>query len=115
MSSGARVFASTSEHPAPPPSERAAMRRALDLAWRGWGRVAPNPLVGAVLLQGDDVVAEGFHAEFGGPHAEIHALRTAGDRARGSKPASGCSPRKRPPSTRRSSRRGSRPNGPSSP
>src|SRR5467141_1497555 len=59
------------------------MRRALELAWRGWGRVAPNPLVGAVLLRGDEVVAEGFHAEFGGPHAEIHALRAAGDRARG--------------------------------
>jgi diaminohydroxyphosphoribosylaminopyrimidine deaminase/5-amino-6-(5-phosphoribosylamino)uracil reductase len=59
------------------------MRRALDLAWRGWGRVAPNPLVGAVVLQGDTVVAEGFHAEFGGPHAEVNALRAAGDRARG--------------------------------
>src|SRR5258706_14691084 len=79
MSSGAPVFASTSELP----SERDAMRRALDLAWRGWGRVAPNPLVGAVVLQGGVVVAEGFHAEFGGPHAEIHALRAAGERARG--------------------------------
>jgi len=52
------------------------MRRALSLAWRGWGRVAPNPLVGAVVLQGDEVVAEGFHGEFGGPHAEVHALLT---------------------------------------
>ena len=59
------------------------MRRALDLAWRGWGRVAPNPLVGAVVLQGGAVVGEGFHAEFGGPHAEIHALRAAGEHARG--------------------------------
>src|SRR6185503_10106255 len=79
MSSGARVFASTSDVPA----ERAAMRRALDLAWRGWGRVAPNPLVGAVVLLNDVPVGEGFHAEFGGPHAEIHALRAAGERARG--------------------------------
>jgi len=59
------------------------MRRALDLAWRGWGRVAPNPMVGAVVLRGDDVVGEGFHAEFGGPHAEVHALRAAGERAHG--------------------------------
>ena len=59
------------------------MRRALDLARRGWGRVAPNPLVGAVVLQGDAVVGEGFHAEFGGPHAEVHALRAAGEQARG--------------------------------
>src|SRR5260221_2510410 len=79
MSSGAPVFASTSELP----SERDAMRRALDLAWRGWGRVAPNPLVGVVVWQGGVVAGEGFHAEFGGPHAEIHALGAAGDRARG--------------------------------
>jgi diaminohydroxyphosphoribosylaminopyrimidine deaminase/5-amino-6-(5-phosphoribosylamino)uracil reductase len=59
------------------------MRRALDLAWRGWGRVAPNPLVGAVVLQNGVVVAEGFHAEFGGPHAEVNALRAAGEQARG--------------------------------
>ncbi len=59
------------------------MRRALDLAWRGWGRVAPNPLVGAVVLQQDRVVGDGWHAEFGGPHAEVHALRAAGERARG--------------------------------
>jgi diaminohydroxyphosphoribosylaminopyrimidine deaminase/5-amino-6-(5-phosphoribosylamino)uracil reductase len=59
------------------------MRRALALAPAGWGRVAPNPLVGAVVLQGSQVVGEGWHAEFGGPHAEVHALRAAGDRARG--------------------------------
>ena len=47
-----------------------AMDRALALAWRGWGRVAPNPLVGAVVLQGDLLVGEGWHAEYGGPHAE---------------------------------------------
>ena len=64
-------------------SERAAMQRALDLARRGWGRVAPNPLVGAVVLSGDAVVGEGYHAEYGGPHAEIVALQAAGERARG--------------------------------
>jgi len=79
MSSEASASASDSERPA----ERSAMRRALDLAWRGWGRVAPNPLVGAVILQGDTVVGEGFHAEYGGPHAEVAALAAAGARARG--------------------------------
>ncbi len=59
------------------------MERALDLARRGWGRVAPNPLVGAVVLAGDTVVAEGYHAEYGGPHAEVVALEAAGERARG--------------------------------
>jgi diaminohydroxyphosphoribosylaminopyrimidine deaminase/5-amino-6-(5-phosphoribosylamino)uracil reductase len=59
------------------------MRRALDLARRGWGRVAPNPLVGAVVLAGDRVVGEGWHAEFGGAHAEIAALTDAGAAAKG--------------------------------
>ncbi len=65
------------------PAERAAMERALELARRGWGRVAPNPLVGAVVLQGGAVVGEGYHAEYGGPHAEVVALEAAGERARG--------------------------------
>src|SRR5690348_9966634 len=63
--------------------ERGAMERALDLARRGWGRVAPNPLVGAVVLSGEEVVGEGYHAEYGGPHAEVVALQAAGERARG--------------------------------
>src|SRR5258706_8669540 len=63
--------------------ELEAMRRARDVAWGGGGRVSPNPLVGAVVLRGDEVVAEGWHAEFGGRHAELHALHTAGDKARG--------------------------------
>ena len=64
--------------------ERQAMARALDLAWRGWGRVQPNPLVGAVVLSDDGrVVGEGWHAEFGGRHAERVALEMAGEGARG--------------------------------
>ncbi|HYX83024.1 MAG TPA: bifunctional diaminohydroxyphosphoribosylaminopyrimidine deaminase/5-amino-6-(5-phosphoribosylamino)uracil reductase RibD [Gemmatimonadales bacterium] len=59
------------------------MRRALELAWRGWGHVSPNPLVGAVVLRDDDMIAEGWHAEFGGPHAELVALHAAGERANG--------------------------------
>ena len=60
-----------------------AMRRALALAWGGWGRVAPNPLVGALVVRDGAVVGEGFHAEFGGPHGEVLALVAAGERARG--------------------------------
>ncbi len=60
-----------------------AMGRALELAWKGWGRVAPNPMVGAVVLRDGEVVGDGYHAEFGGPHAEAEALRAAGERARG--------------------------------
>jgi diaminohydroxyphosphoribosylaminopyrimidine deaminase/5-amino-6-(5-phosphoribosylamino)uracil reductase len=60
-----------------------AMDRALTLAWRGWGRVAPNPLVGAVIVKGGRVLGEGWHQEFGGPHAEVAALREAGSDARG--------------------------------
>lgn len=59
------------------------MRRALELAERGWGRVAPNPMVGAVIVQGGEVVGEGYHGEWGGPHAEVEALKAAGDRATG--------------------------------
>ena len=62
----------------------AHMRRALSLARLGWGRTAPNPMVGAVVVREGVVVGEGFHAEFGGPHAEVAALRQAGEQARGS-------------------------------
>ena len=66
-------------------TEAAAMQRALDLAWHGWGRVHPNPLVGAVVLDaGGSVVGEGWHAEFGGPHAERVALAAAAGRTQGS-------------------------------
>jgi diaminohydroxyphosphoribosylaminopyrimidine deaminase/5-amino-6-(5-phosphoribosylamino)uracil reductase len=59
------------------------MTRALDLAVRGWGRVAPNPLVGAVVVAHGQAVGEGFHAEYGGPHAEVTALERVGAAARG--------------------------------
>lgn len=59
------------------------MGRALELARRGWGQVAPNPLVGAVILRDGEVVGEGWHAEFGGAHAEVVALAQAGELARG--------------------------------
>jgi diaminohydroxyphosphoribosylaminopyrimidine deaminase/5-amino-6-(5-phosphoribosylamino)uracil reductase len=59
------------------------MSRALALAWGGWGRVQPNPLVGAVVLHGGEIGGEGWHAEYGGSHAEPAALAAAGERARG--------------------------------
>ena len=60
------------------------MRRALQLAALGAGRTSPNPLVGAVVLDAaGTLVGEGFHAKAGTPHAEVHALAQAGERARG--------------------------------
>jgi len=58
------------------------MARALELARAGWGRVHPNPMVGAVVVNGGRVVGEGWHAGFGEPHAEVVALRAAGEAAR---------------------------------
>src|SRR6266850_4674971 len=59
------------------------MRRALRLAARAAGRTSPNPLVGAVVVKGDEIVGEGFHKAAGEPHAEVNALRAAEGRARG--------------------------------
>lgn len=59
------------------------MRRALALAERGWGQTSPNPMVGAVVVAGDRVLGEGWHERFGEAHAEVNALRAAGDLARG--------------------------------
>ena len=59
------------------------LERALELAERGRGTTHPNPVVGAVVAHGDDVVGEGWHDRAGGPHAEVAALDRAGERARG--------------------------------
>ena len=62
----------------------AVMARALELAARGLGFVEPNPPVGAVLVDNElNLIAEGWHQRFGGPHAEIEALTQARDRSRG--------------------------------
>ena len=50
------------------------MKRALELAERGSGRVEPNPMVGCVLVRDGKCIGEGFHQQFGGPHAEVEAL-----------------------------------------
>ncbi len=59
------------------------MARALELASRGMGYTSPNPMVGALVVKNGEVVGEGFHRRAGAPHAEIYALREAGERARG--------------------------------
>lgn len=59
------------------------MARALALARQGQGAVAPNPLVGAVLVRGDRLLAEGHHRIYGGDHAEVLALRRAENAVRG--------------------------------
>ena len=64
-------------------SDLTHLTRALELAARGRGWVEPNPLVGAVVVRDGVVVGEGWHERFGQAHAEINALRQAGERARG--------------------------------
>lgn len=63
--------------------EHSHMARALRLAKRGLYTTQPNPRVGCVLARGDTVVGEGWHVRAGEPHAEVFALRAAGERARG--------------------------------
>jgi diaminohydroxyphosphoribosylaminopyrimidine deaminase/5-amino-6-(5-phosphoribosylamino)uracil reductase len=64
-------------------TDRQWLQRALELAERGRGRTAPNPVVGAVLVRDGDVVGEGWHERVGGPHAEVVALEAAGERGHG--------------------------------
>jgi diaminohydroxyphosphoribosylaminopyrimidine deaminase / 5-amino-6-(5-phosphoribosylamino)uracil reductase len=59
------------------------LRRACELAERGRGTTAPNPLVGCVLVRDGEVVGEGWHERAGGPHAEAAAIAAAGESARG--------------------------------
>jgi diaminohydroxyphosphoribosylaminopyrimidine deaminase/5-amino-6-(5-phosphoribosylamino)uracil reductase len=59
------------------------MARAIELAARGEGLVEPNPMAGCTLVADGETVGEGWHHKFGGPHAEIAALHSAGARARG--------------------------------
>jgi diaminohydroxyphosphoribosylaminopyrimidine deaminase/5-amino-6-(5-phosphoribosylamino)uracil reductase len=68
------------------PSERADeqyMKRALQLARRGMGQVSPNPMVGAVIVRSNKIIAEGYHRRFGGDHAERDALKRSSANVQG--------------------------------
>ncbi len=58
-------------------TEQEAMARAIELAQKGTGLVSPNPRVGAVILQDGKIISEGWHKKFGGPHAEVEAIKNA--------------------------------------
>jgi diaminohydroxyphosphoribosylaminopyrimidine deaminase / 5-amino-6-(5-phosphoribosylamino)uracil reductase len=63
--------------------DRAMMHRCIDLAKQAWGKTAPNPLVGAVIVKDGEIIGAGFHPGAGQPHAEVFALREAGEDAQG--------------------------------
>ncbi len=63
--------------------DRQFMQRCLDLARRGLGYVNPNPMVGCVIVKSGKIIAEGYHERFGGPHAEVNALKKLGRGAKG--------------------------------
>jgi diaminohydroxyphosphoribosylaminopyrimidine deaminase/5-amino-6-(5-phosphoribosylamino)uracil reductase len=58
--------------------DRAHLRRAIELAQQGAGEVKPNPLVGAVLVRDGEILGEGWHERYGGPHAEVNAIEACG-------------------------------------
>ncbi|MFL5846501.1 MAG: bifunctional diaminohydroxyphosphoribosylaminopyrimidine deaminase/5-amino-6-(5-phosphoribosylamino)uracil reductase RibD [Solirubrobacteraceae bacterium] len=60
-------------------TDREHMARAIELAHNGLGRVHPNPIVGAVVVRDGAILGQGWHNDFGGPHAEVEAIADAGD------------------------------------
>ena len=66
---------SPSSPPALPEADAAFMRRAVELARRAWGRTAPNPCVGCVLVRDDEVVGEGWHARAGVRNRRFHSTQ----------------------------------------
>jgi diaminohydroxyphosphoribosylaminopyrimidine deaminase/5-amino-6-(5-phosphoribosylamino)uracil reductase len=59
------------------------MKRALELAKKGKERVKPNPMVGAVIVKDGEIIGEGYHEVYGGPHAEVNAFRSLKQSAKG--------------------------------
>ena len=70
-------------HSSPTDADREMMQRCLELASRALGRTSPNPMVGAVVVKNGEIIGEGFHPRAGEPHAEVFALKAAGESARG--------------------------------
>ncbi len=64
-------------------NDKEYMERAIELAKLGVGKVNPNPLVGAVVVKDGKIIGEGWHKNYGGPHAEVYALEMAGENAKG--------------------------------
>jgi diaminohydroxyphosphoribosylaminopyrimidine deaminase/5-amino-6-(5-phosphoribosylamino)uracil reductase len=64
-------------------SDKTFMKKALQLAARGKGLTSPNPMVGAVIVKGEKIIATDYHKKAGTPHAEVLALKKAGKRAKG--------------------------------
>lgn len=64
-------------------SDEKFIQLTLKLAEKGRGKTSPNPMVGALVVKGNRILAKGFHQKFGGPHAEAVALHACGDKARG--------------------------------
>jgi diaminohydroxyphosphoribosylaminopyrimidine deaminase/5-amino-6-(5-phosphoribosylamino)uracil reductase len=65
-------------------SDEQAMKRAAELALNGTGRVSPNPRVGCVIVKNGEIISEGWHNEYGGPHAEVEAIRNSSQDVTGS-------------------------------
>ncbi len=70
-------------HPSPTDFDRKMMQRCLELARRALGRTSPNPMVGAVVVKNGEIIGEGFHPRAGESHAEVFALKAAGENAQG--------------------------------
>jgi len=65
------------------PSRKTYMKLAIEQARKGIGKTDPNPVVGCVIIKDNRIIAKGYHKEFGGPHAEVIALKKAGKKAKG--------------------------------
>ncbi|MDD2479905.1 MAG: bifunctional diaminohydroxyphosphoribosylaminopyrimidine deaminase/5-amino-6-(5-phosphoribosylamino)uracil reductase RibD, partial [Victivallaceae bacterium] len=64
-------------------NDQELMRKALQMAKKGWGLTSPNPIVGAIIVKNGEIVGQGYHAKAGDAHAEINAIRDAGKQADG--------------------------------
>src|SRR5262249_37809279 len=73
----ARLAGPLKRLPSTTETDQQLLARTLELAQRGSGRVSPNPVVGALIARGGGVISAGWHTAYGGPHAEVEAIRAA--------------------------------------